>query len=53
MHLYSFICLSAGVVEWQPYCFVIVLLHDAPAKVASVLELFAIFGGYFNIDIYR
>ena len=25
LYLYSFICLSAGVVEWQPYCFVIIL----------------------------
>ena len=35
-YLYSFICLSAGVVEWQPYCFII-LLHHAPVKVTLVL----------------
>ena len=45
LYLYSCICLSAGVVEWQPYCFVIILLHHAPPKVASVLVLFVIFEG--------
>ena len=45
VYLYSFICLSAGVVEWQPYYFVIILWHHASPNVASVLVLFAIFGG--------
>ena len=52
LYLYSFICLSAGVVEWQPYCFVI-LLHHAPLEVASVLVLFVTFGGFFLVLIYR
>ena len=43
----SFICLSAGVVEWQLYCFVIILLHYAPSKMTSVLMLFVIFRGLF------
>ena len=43
LYLYSFICLSTEVVEWQPYCFVVILLHHAPPKVTSVLVLFVIF----------
>ena len=45
VHLFVYgICLSAGVIEWQPYCFFI-LFHHTPPKVASVLVLFVIFGG--------
>ena len=53
LYLYSFICLSAGVVERQSYCFVIILLHHAPPRVASVLVLFVIFGGLLLVLIYR
>ena len=49
VYLYSFICLSAGVVEWQPYYFAITLLRHAPPKVASVLVLFVIFVGLFLV----
>ena len=49
LYLYSFICLSAGVVERLPYCFVIILLHHAPKKGTSVLLLFVIFGGLFLV----
>ena len=52
LYLYSFIYLSAGVVEWQPYCFVIILLHHAPLKMASVLVLFVIFEGFFLVLVY-
>ena len=51
LYLYSFICLSAGVIERQPYCFVVLLLHHAPPKLASVLVLFVIFGGFFYFNI--
>ena len=36
----SFICLSAGAIEWQPCCFATILLLYAPSKVVSVLVLF-------------
>ena len=48
----SFICLSAGAIEWQPCFFVTILLLYAPPKVTSVLVLF-IFGGLFNLLLYR
>ena len=51
--IYSFICLSAGVVEWHSHCFVILLLHHAPPTVTSVLVLFVIFGGLFLVLIYK
>ena len=47
MHLYLFICLSAGAVEWESSCFATTLLHHASLKVTSVLVLFVIFGGLF------
>ena len=47
VYLYSFICLSAGVLEWESSCFATTLLHHAPPKVTSVLVLFVIFGGLF------
>ena len=47
MYRYSFSCLSAGAVEWEPSCFAITLLHHAPPKVTSVLVQFVIFGGLF------
>ena len=43
----SFICLSAGAIEWQPFFFATILLLYAPPKVISVLVLFVIFGGWF------
>ena len=46
-YFYSFICLSAGAVEWESFCFATTLLHHAPPKVTSVLVLFVIFGGLF------
>ena len=50
----SFICLSAGAIEWQPCFFAIILLLYAPPKVISVLVLFVIFGGLFiNLLLYR
>ena len=47
MYLYSFICLSAGAVEWESSCFATTLLHHALPKVTSVLVLFVIFGSLF------
>ena len=47
LYLYSFICLSAGAVEWESSCFVTTLLHHAHPKVTSVLVLFVIFRGLF------
>ena len=47
MYLYSFICLSAGAVEWESSFFATTLLYHAPPKVTSVLVLFVIFGGSF------
>ena len=52
MYLYSFICLSVRVIEWQPSCFVVILLHHAPSKGASVLVLFVIFEGLFLVVWY-
>ena len=50
----SFICLSAGAIEWQPYFFATVLLLYAPLKVTSVIVLFVIFRGLFiNLLLYR
>ena len=50
----SFICLSAGGIEWEPYFFATILLLYAPPKVTSVLLLFVIFGGLFiNLLLYR
>ena len=46
-YLYSFICLSAGAVEWEPSCFATTLLRHAPPRVTLVLVLFVIFGGLF------
>ena len=46
--IYSFICLSAGAIEWQPCCFDTILLLYAPPKVISVLVLFITFGGSFQ-----
>ena len=43
----SFICLSAGEIEWQPCFFAIIILIHVPPKVRSVLVLFLIFGGFF------
>ena len=48
VYLYSINGLSAGVVEWLPH-YSIILLHHAPAKVASVLVIFVIFGRNFSI----
>ena len=47
MYLYSLICLSAEVVEWESSCFATTLFYHAPLKVTSVLVLFVIFGGLF------
>ena len=47
VYLYSFICSSAGAVEWESSCFATTLLHHAPPKVTLVLVLFVIFGGLF------
>ena len=47
-----FIYISAEVVKGQPYHLVIILLHHAPPNLASVLVLFVIFGGHFNILIH-
>ena len=41
----SFICLSAGAVEWGSSWFAITLMHHVPPKRISVLVLFVIFGG--------
>ena len=50
----SFICLSAGAIEWQPCFFATILLLYAPPKVTSVLVLFVIFGGLFiNLLLFR
>ena len=49
---YSFICLSAGAVEWKPSGFAATLLHYAPPKVTLILVLFVIFAGFFSL-IYR
>ena len=51
VHLYSFICLSAGTVEWESSCFATTLLHHAPTKVTSVLVLFVIGGLFYMIGI--
>ena len=48
----SFICLSAGAIEWQPCFFAPVLLLYAPPKVTPVLVLLVIYGGLF-ILLYR
>ena len=47
VYLYSFICLSAGAVEWESSCFATTLLHHALPKLTSVLVLFVIFGDVF------
>ena len=48
---YSFICLSAGTIDWQPCCFASILLLCAPPKVVSVLVLFVVFRGSFQFII--
>ena len=40
----SFICLSAGAIEWQPCFFATILLLYASPKETSVLVLLVIFG---------
>ena len=42
---YPFICLA---VEWKPYCFVIIRLHHASLKMASVLVRFIISDCHFS-----
>ena len=42
----SFIRLSAGEIEWQPYCFAIILLLYVPPNI-SVLLVFVMFTGLF------
>ena len=50
----SFICLSAGAIEWQPCFFATILLLYASPKVTSVLVLFVMFVGLFiNLLLYR
>ena len=49
---YSFICLYAGAVNWQPSCSASILLHYAHVEATSVLVLFVIFGGLFIVDCY-
>lgn len=39
----SFIYVSLGSVEWQPYCLATSLLHGAPPKMMSALVLFITF----------
>ena len=47
------ISLSSGAVEWQPYCFAIILLHHTPVNEISVIVLSVIFRGLFLVLIYR
>ena len=49
--IYSFICLSAGALEWQLGCFTTILQLYAPPKMRLVLALFIIFGGSFYFII--
>ena len=51
---FSFICLSAGAIEWEPCFFVTILLLYVLRNVASVLVLFIIFEILFNsLLLYR
>ena len=47
----SFICYSAGAVEWESSCFANTVLHQAPLKVTLELALFVISGGLFQLMI--
>ena len=49
--IYSFICLSAGGIEWQPSCSATILLFYAPPKRISVLVRFVIIGDSFQFII--
>ena len=44
-HSSIYLFISAGVVEWLPWCFTAFLLHQAPVEMPSVLVLFVIFEG--------
>ena len=50
MH-HIFIYLSVGAIQWQLQCFATILLHHALVKVTSVLVLFVIFRGSFQLNI--
>ena len=44
--------LPAGTVKWHTDFFATILLHYAPPKAISVLEVFVLFGGLFLVDRY-